>query len=89
MNTSRIGIASSDGDLSAVEGGKTYSAKREDGEFYNVKEPLRDASGKIIGILVMEIPWSSVANEADAVREGEAIGREVAQRIPSYESLFQ
>jgi hypothetical protein len=89
LNTSRIGIASSDGDLSAVEGGKTYSVRREDGEFYNVKEPLRDASGRSIGILVMEIPWTSVPDEAGAVREGESIGSEVAQRIPSYESLFQ
>jgi hypothetical protein len=36
----------------------------------------------------MEIPYSSAATEDDAVREGESIGREVAQRIPSYDSLF-
>jgi hypothetical protein len=89
LNTSRIGNPSSDGDLSSVEGGKTFCSKREDGEFYSMKEPLRDASGKIIGILVMEIPWTSVRDEADAVREAESIGREVAQRIPSYQSLFQ
>jgi hypothetical protein len=88
VNTTRIGIKSSDGDLDAVKDGKTYCAKREDGSFYNIKEPLRDAAGKVIGILVMEIPYTSASNEADAIREGESIGREVAQRIPSYDSLF-
>jgi hypothetical protein len=89
VNTTRIGIKSSDGDLEAVKDGKVYCAKREDGAFYNVKQPLRDASGKIIGILVMEIPYSSASNEAEAVREGEGIEQEVAQQIPGYDSLFK
>ena len=88
VNTTRIGIKSSDGDLDAVKDGKIYCAKKDDGTFYNVKQPLKDASGKVIGILVMEIPYSSAATEDDAVREGESIGREVAQRIPNYDSLF-
>ena len=88
VNTSRIGIKSSDGDLEAVKDGKTYCSKKEDGAFYSVKQPLRDSSGKAIGILVMEVPFSSASNETDAVHEGESIGREVAKRIPSYESLF-
>jgi hypothetical protein len=88
LNTTRIGIKSSDGDLDAVKDGKTYCARRDDGSFYSVKQPLRDAPGKIIGILVMEIPYTSAADEAAAIGEGEAIGREVAQRIPSYDSLF-
>jgi DNA-binding beta-propeller fold protein YncE len=88
VNTTRIGIKSSDGDLDAVKEGKIYCAKKDDGAFYNVKQPLKDASGKVIGILVMEIPYSSAATEDDAVREGESIGRDVAQQIPSYNSLF-
>jgi hypothetical protein len=88
LNTTRIGIKSTEGDLKAVEGGKTSCSKRDDGAFYGVKQPLRDSSGKIIGILVMEIPYTSVANETEAIAKGESIGREVAQQIPSYDSLF-
>jgi DNA-binding beta-propeller fold protein YncE len=89
LNTTRIGIKSSEGDLDAVKDGKTFCAKREDGAFYSVKQPLKDASGKIIGILVMEIPYTSVADEKEAVSKGESIGREVARQIPAYDSLFQ
>jgi hypothetical protein len=88
VNTTRIGIKSSDGDLEAVKDGKTYCAKKDDGSFYSVKQLLRDASGKTIGILVMEIPYTSAADEAAAISEGESIEHEVAQRIPSYDSLF-
>src|SRR6202020_2518840 len=66
-NTSRLGVASSAGDLGAVEDGKTYCARKDDGAFYNMKLPLEDAAGRTIGILVMEIPLTSVADEAAAV----------------------
>jgi hypothetical protein len=88
-NMSRIGIKSSDGDLAAVKDGKTFCAKRDDGAFFNLKLPLRDAAGRTIGILVMEIPFTSVANEADAIRRAEGIRGELARQIPSYERLFQ
>ena len=58
-NTLRIGVPSSTGDLDAVKEGKTYCAKRDDGAFFNMKLPLQDASGRTIGILVMEIPFTS------------------------------
>ena len=38
--------------------------KKEDGSFYNLKLPLIDAAGRRIGILVMEIPFTSAADEA-------------------------
>ncbi|MEI9971144.1 MAG: YncE family protein [Ignavibacteriota bacterium] len=88
-NTSRIGVKSSADDFEAVKDGKTYCAKKDDGAFYNLKLPLHDASGKAIGILVMEVPFTSVAGEAEAVRKAEGIRSELAQQIPSYEALFQ
>jgi DNA-binding beta-propeller fold protein YncE len=89
INTSRIGIKSSQGDLDAVKDGKTYSAKREDGSFYNAKMPLNDSSGHVIGILVMEIPFTSVTDQDGAVHEAEEIRKELSAQIPDYQSLFQ
>jgi hypothetical protein len=89
VNITRIGIASSDGDLSSTKDGKISCSKKDDGAYYGVKQPLRDASGKRIGILVMEIPYTSVASEAEALKEAEAIGREVAQQIPTVDSLYK
>jgi hypothetical protein len=88
-NTSRIGVPSSAGDLDAVKDGKTYCAKRDDGAFFNMKLPLQDASGNTIGILVMEIPFTSAADEAAAIRTAEGIRHELAQQIPNHDWLFQ
>jgi hypothetical protein len=37
----------------------------------------------------MEIPYTSAANEAEAISKGESIRRELAGQIPSYDSLFK
>jgi len=89
VNTTRIGIPSSDGDLTSTKDGQTSCSKKDDGAYYGVKQPLKDASGKRIGILVMEMPYTSAANEQDAIQKAEAIGRQVAQKIPSFDSLFR
>ena len=88
-NTSRIGIKSSEGDLAAVKDGKAYCARKEDGSFYNLKLPLHDAAGRRIGILVMELPFTSAVSEAEAVRKAEAIRDELARQIPEYSRLFR
>jgi DNA-binding beta-propeller fold protein YncE len=88
-NAGRIGVKSSDGDLDAVKDGKTYCVKRDDGAFYNVKMPLFNAARQAIGILVMEIPYTSAQNEADAIRQAEDLRTELAQQIPGLNSLFQ
>jgi hypothetical protein len=88
-NTSRIGVPSSAGDLDAVKDGRTYCAKKDDGAFFNMKLPLQDASGNTIGILVMEIPFTSAADEAAAKRTAEGIRHELARQIPDHDWLFQ
>lgn len=88
-NTSRIGVASSAGDLDAVKDGKTYCARKDDGAFFNMKLPLEDASGHTIGILVMEIPFTSAADDAAAIRKAEGIRHELARQIPDHDWLFQ
>lgn len=87
-NGSRIGFRSSEGDLEAVKDGKTYCARREDGSFYNMKLPLSDARGRRIGILVMEIPFTSAHDDAAAVRMAESIRAELSSRIPDLRRLF-
>jgi len=88
-NMSRIGVKSSDGDLDAVKDGNTYCVKRDDGSFYNIKMPMFDAAGRKIGILVMEIPYTSATDEPDSVRQAEELRMELARQIPSYGALFQ
>jgi hypothetical protein len=88
-NMSRIGVKSSDGDLDAVKDGNTYCVKRDDGSFYNIKMPMFDTAGRKIGILVMEIPYTSATDEPDSVRQAEELRRELARQIPSYGALFQ
>jgi hypothetical protein len=89
VNAGRIGVKSSDGDLEAVKDGKTYSVKRDDGAFYNMKMPMFDASGRRVGILVMELPFTSASDQADAVRQAEALRKELAAQIPSLNAMFQ
>jgi hypothetical protein len=86
---SRIGVKSSDGDLDAVKGGNIYCIKRDDGSFYNIKMPMLDAAGRKTGILVMEIPWTSAVNEADAQHQAEGLRAELSRQIPSLGALFQ
>jgi DNA-binding beta-propeller fold protein YncE len=88
-NAGRVGFKSSTGDLDAVRDGKTYCSRKDNGAFYNMKLALLDATGKKIGILVMEIPITSATDEADAIRKAEAIRTELAQEIPGLDRLFQ
>jgi hypothetical protein len=37
----------------------------------------------------MEIPFTSVADQAGAIHKAEEIRQELAQKIPSYDALFQ
>ena len=88
-NSSRIGFKSTGGDLDAVKDGKTYCSKKDNGAFYNLKLPLLDAAGQRIGILVMEMPFTSASDNVDAVAKAEAIRAELANQIPGLNSLFK
>jgi len=88
-NATRLSIHTSPGDFAAVKDGKTYGPLIADGRFYNMKMPMFDAKGNRIGILVMEIPDTTASSEEDAARRAEAIRKELADKIPSLESLFQ
>jgi len=88
-NATRLGIHTSTGDFAAVKDGKTYGPYIADGDFYNMKMPMFDAKGRPIGILVMEIPGTSASNEQDAAHQAETIRKELSEKIPSLDRLFQ
>ncbi|WP_263385924.1 hypothetical protein [Granulicella arctica] len=88
-NASRIGIHTSIGDFAATKDGKTYGPLNTDGAFYNMKMLMFDTKSRPIGILVMEIPATSATSEADAARQAEALRKEVSEKIPDLEWLFQ
>lgn len=87
-NETRLGIHTSEGDFAAVESGKIYGPLIADGNFYNMKMKMVDASGRPIGILVMEIAGTDATDKEDAARKAETIRAELAKKIPSLEALF-
>lgn len=87
-NETRLGIHTSESDFAAVKNGSTYGPRIADGEYYNMKMNMFDAQDRKIGILVMEIPCTDAASEADAARIAESIRSEVGKKIPNLESLF-
>lgn len=88
-NATRLGIHTSPGDFAATKDGKTDGPLSVDGAFYNMKMPMFDAGGRRIGILVMEIPDTTATSVEDAARRAEAIRKELADKIPNLEWLFQ
>lgn len=88
-NMGKIGKATSAKDISDIGGGKIYCNPQQDGAFYDMKLPMFDASGRRIGMLVMEIPFTAVQSSAQAIHLAEAIRKQMSEKIPDLQSLFQ
>lgn len=88
-NREKIGKQTSEKDFADIRSGETYCHPEQDGSFYDMKLPMFDASGRRIGMLVMEIPFSAAKDSADAVHMAEAIRKEMSTKIPSLNALFQ
>jgi hypothetical protein len=88
VNATRIGFKTSESDFAAVKDGKISCARRDDGSYYNMKMPMFDAAGRHIGILVMEIPYTSAAGEEDAIRQAEDLRKGLAAQIADFSVLF-
>jgi hypothetical protein len=56
--------------------------------FYDLALPLRDAAGKSIGMIVMEIRGTAAKDEADALHQAESITNAMQERIPNQAALF-
>jgi DNA-binding beta-propeller fold protein YncE len=87
-NATRRGIKTTEGDFKAVASGNIYGKHVEDGSYYNMKMPMFDAGGRRIGLLVMEIPFTSANNDASATKYADSIRTELERQIPSLEYLF-
>jgi hypothetical protein len=88
-NTDKIGKATSPQDFADVSNGKTFCDPKQDGAFYNVKMPMFDSFGHKIGLLVMEIPFTAARDPQDAIKMAEMIRKQMSEKIPSLQSLFQ
>jgi WD40 repeat protein len=88
-NLTKIGKLTTANDIAAVKDGKTNCKREMDGAYYDMKMPMFDAAGRKIGLTVMEIPFTAATDEADAIRQAEAIRREMAAQVPDLSSLFQ
>ncbi len=87
-NMTRRGIRTTDADFAAVASKKQYAPLIPDGEYYNVKLPMFDASGRRIGLIVMEIPASAAPTYGAAIQKADAIRAELSRQIPTLSALF-
>jgi DNA-binding beta-propeller fold protein YncE len=87
-NLSKVGKLTTPNDFKAVQDGMTNCKREEDGAFYDMKMQMFDAAGKKIGLTVMEIPFTAATDEADAIRQAEAIRHEMSAKIPNLTALF-
>jgi hypothetical protein len=86
---SKIGKKSSAKDLSVVTSGKSTVAKVNGASpFYDLALPLRDASGKPVGLIVMEIRSTAAKDEPDALHQAEDITHAIEARIPNQAALY-
>lgn len=88
-NLAKIGKETSKQDFADIQSGATFCRPDDEGAFFDMKLNMFDASGRRIGMLVMEIPFTAVKGPADAVRAAESIRKEMSVKIPSLSSLFQ
>lgn len=85
----KIGKVSAPSDLQLVASGEPQAQKIDNEGYWDTFVPLHDHSGKIIGFLVMEVPFSTAKTQDRAIEVGTSIRQEVEQQAPTLESLFQ
>lgn len=84
----KIGKVSSQNDMRLVAPGQPVAVREEQGSFFDTFVPLHDRDGKIIGFLVMEVPFRTADTEQGAIEEGTRIRAEVEGKAPTLETLF-
>ncbi|CAN7753214.1 TonB-dependent receptor [Variovorax sp. LjRoot290] len=82
-NIGRIGRPADEGDLAVVRSGQPYGKADARGARFEVKVPVKDASGAIVGALGVVFPLGAAANPEALQRRAEAIAAEMGQRIAS------
>lgn len=82
---SDVGERCESGDLGVMRTHRAHAVKERDG--YDVSVPLHDSAGRLIGSLAVEFRLESEQSTVAAIRQAEAISREMAAHIPSKASL--
>jgi hypothetical protein len=84
----KIGQKDSDNDMAVERSGQPKVVRREEGSFYDLYLPIKDASDRPVGMITMEIPFKFASSEENALKNGEAICAEIQHRISSKDALF-
>jgi hypothetical protein len=84
----KIGQKDSDNDMAVERSGQPKVVRREEGSFYDLYLPIKDASDRPVGMVTMEIPFKFASSEEDALKNGEAICAEIQHKIPNKDALF-
>jgi TonB-dependent siderophore receptor len=86
-NIGRIGRPADEGDLAVIRSGQPYGKADERGARFEVKVPVKDASGAIVGALGIVFPLGEIAGTEALQRRAETIAAELGQRIASAAQL--
>jgi hypothetical protein len=78
------------GDLEAEHTGKPFIEPTKDApQEFHILLPLREKSGKIIGNIAIRMKVAPGKTSSDALKLAEKINRELQDRIPSKDKLFE
>jgi hypothetical protein len=88
---SKNGKRSSVADLEKLAAGKSGVARIDDEKIFDLFLPITDAHGGDLkgGFVVMEVPCSKAATEAQALKIGMVVRDELQTRIPNRAALYQ
>lgn len=87
-NSTKIGTKSNESDLNTINSRKTLVRRVDRDVCFDLKVVFSDSTGRSIGLLVFEIPFSAASTETEAIRMAEGIRGEMEQKVPNRESLF-
>ena len=89
-NIGRIGkLGDDDRDIEVVKTGKPNATLKSSDKRAQVVLPLKDASGKVIGVLNLLLHNSTDTDEAGMIARAEVIRDHVATKIPTVTALFE
>src|ERR1035438_5325000 len=86
---SKIGKKSSAADLAVIRSGQPTVRRDDRGRFFDLRIPLADASGRSIGIAVMEIPYAFAKDFDEALAKAMSVRDGLQAKIPSSARLFE
>jgi hypothetical protein len=84
----KIGKVSAASDMQHVAAGVPYAEKIADEGYWDTFVPFHDHDGKVIGFLVMEVPFATAKTLEGAIKVGTLIRNEVERQVPTEAALF-